>query len=131
MTRGNPATKRRIETRVLVRNNSGGAYGVSYRWNDAQTEATLVPDAGVDFDINIVENGSNHTQRWQIPSRASCLTCHTPQAGHALSFTTRQMNRSESINGFAGNQLTLLRDAGYFSNPLGFPQHSAATRAGK
>ena len=68
MTRGNPATKRRIETRVLVRNNSGGAYGVSYRWNDAQTEATLVPDAGVDFDINIVENGSTIRSAGKFPA---------------------------------------------------------------
>ena len=40
------------------------------------------------------------------------------------------MNRSESINGFAGNQLTLLRDAGYFSNapdsPDILPRHVRA-----
>jgi glucose/arabinose dehydrogenase len=127
--RGNAGTKRRIETRVLVKTNTG-AYGVSYRWNDAQTEATLVPDAGVDFDISVVEDGLSRTQRWQIPSRASCLTCHTPQAGHGLSFTTRQMNRSNTINGFAGNQLTLLRNGGYFSNapdsPNILPRHVRA-----
>ena len=44
-TRGNPATSQRIETRVLVK-NSAGSYGVSYRWNVAQTEATLAADAG-------------------------------------------------------------------------------------
>jgi uncharacterized repeat protein (TIGR03806 family) len=115
LTRGNPATRRRLETRLLVR-NSGGSYGVSYRWNEAGTEAALVPEEGVEFDLNIVENSTPRVQRWSIPSRASCLTCHTPQAGHALSSNTRQLNLTGSVNGFAGNQLTLLQAAGYFSN---------------
>jgi uncharacterized repeat protein (TIGR03806 family) len=117
LTRGNPATRRRLETRLLVR-NAGGSYGVSYRWNDAGTEATLVPEEGVEFDLNIVENGTPRVQRWSIPSRASCLTCHTPQAGHALSSNTRQFNLTGTMNGFAGNQLTLLQNAGYFANAV-------------
>ncbi len=120
LTRGNPATKRRIETRVIVKTESN-VYGVSYRWNDAQTEATLVPDEGAEFDIDVVENGAPHVQRWAIPSRASCLTCHTPQAGGSLSFTTRQLNRTASMNGFFGNELTLLHDGGYFTNDPGSP----------
>jgi uncharacterized repeat protein (TIGR03806 family) len=120
LVRGNPATKRRIETRVLVKTETN-AYGVSYRWNDAQTEATLVPDEGVEYDIDIVENGVARTQRWGIPSRTSCLTCHTPQAGSMLSFTTRQLNRVSSMNGFTGNQLTLLYNGGYFTNNPGSP----------
>jgi glucose/arabinose dehydrogenase len=126
MTRGDAGTKKRLETRLLVK-NSTGAYGVSYRWNDAQTEATLVPDEGVEFDLSIVENGSPRTQRWQIPSRASCMICHTPQAGHALSFDTRQINRPFTMNGFSGNQLELLHAGGYFANtpesPNGLPRH--------
>jgi len=115
LSRGNPATKKRIETRVLVKTETG-SYGVSYRWNEAQTEATLVEDAGAEFDIDIDDHGTPHTQRWAIPGRSSCLTCHTPQAGHALSFNTRQLNRSESINGFSGNQLSLLSAGGFLSN---------------
>jgi glucose/arabinose dehydrogenase len=118
--RGDPSTKKRIETRVLVKTDSN-VYGVSYRWNDAQTEATLVPDEGAAFNIDVVDAGTPHVQRWNIPSRSSCLTCHTPQAGGPLSFTTRQLNRSASINGFFGNQLTLLHDGGYFENDPGSP----------
>jgi uncharacterized repeat protein (TIGR03806 family) len=119
-TRGNPATKKRIETRVLVK-TATSAYGVSYRWNDAGTEATLMPDEGVAFDVSVVENGSSRTQRWQIPSRTSCLVCHTPQAGSALSFTTRQLNKSSNMNGFLGNQLDLLAQGGYFANAVPAP----------
>lgn len=114
--RGNPASpKKRIETRVLVK-NSTGVYGVSYRWNDAQTDALLAADGGEDFPVNLNVGGSPYFQQWRIPSRSQCITCHSPQAGHSLSFNTRQLNLSREINGFAGNQIELLSAAGYFSN---------------
>ena len=125
-TRGNPATARRIETRLLVK-NATGSYGVSYRWNEQQTEAQLVGDAGDAFDIEVIENGLPRTQHYTIPSRAQCLACHTPQAGHALSFNTRQLNRDATIHGHSGNQIDLLRLAGYFTNtppsPNILPRH--------
>ncbi|MEY4488193.1 MAG: hypothetical protein RIQ79_701, partial [Verrucomicrobiota bacterium] len=120
LTRGNPATKRRIETRVLVKGDAG-FYGVSYRWNDAQTEATLVPDEGAEFDLSITENGTPRTQHWAIPGRTSCLTCHTPQSGGPLSFNTRQLNRDNVIFGYSGNQLSTLATAGYFANAVAAP----------
>jgi glucose/arabinose dehydrogenase len=114
--RGNPASpKKRIETRVLVKNDSG-AYGVSYRWNEAGTEAVLVDDGGEDIPVNITVGGAPYTQQWKIPSRSQCISCHSPQAGHALSFNTRQLNLANTINGFTGNQLDLLHNHGYFSN---------------
>ncbi len=114
-TRGNPATVQRIETRVLVKNASG-SYGVSYRWNAAQTEATLVADGGESFDIDVIENGIPRVQHYRIPSRGECITCHNAGAGPALSFNTRQLNRSATMNGFVGNQIDLLHQAGYFAN---------------
>jgi hypothetical protein len=130
MTRGNAATKKRIETRLIIKNASG-AYGISYRWNDAQTEAALVPDEGSDFVLNINDGGSAVAQSWHIPSRAECMICHTPQAGYALSSNTRQFNRTETINGYAGNQIELLRAHGFFSNtpesPNTLPRHLATS----
>lgn len=117
-TRGNPATAQRIETRLLVK-NAAGVYGVSYRWNPAQTEATLVADAGEEFDIAITGVG---TQHYRIPSRSECISCHNAPAGHALSFSTRQLNRTENIHNFIGNELTLLQTAGYFANSPGSPK---------
>jgi glucose/arabinose dehydrogenase/mono/diheme cytochrome c family protein len=115
MTRGNPATKKRLETRLLMI-NATGSYGVSYRWNNDGTEAFLVADGGDDFDMNVVINGNNTVQHWRIPSRSECLACHTPQGGHGLSFETRQLNRTGTLGGQNGNYLELMANAGYFSN---------------
>ena len=127
MERGNPASpKRRLETRVLVKNDVG-VYGVSYRWNEAGTEATLVPDGGDGFPVNITVDGAPYEQQWQIPSRSQCITCHSASAGHSLSFDTRQLNRENTIHGFSGNQLDLLYNAGYLNNapdsPKSLPRH--------
>ena len=120
MQRGVPTSKKRIETRLLVK-NAGGAYGVSYRWNEAGTEATLVEDGGENFPLAITEGGNPVPQTWRIPSRAECMVCHTPQAGHALSFNTRQLNLTGSMNGFSGNQLSTLFSQGFLSNNPGSP----------
>ena len=115
LERGNPSTKKRLETRLLVKNDSG-AYGVSYRWNDEETEAFLVEDGGVGFPVDLLVGGVPTVQMWQIPSRAQCMICHNPAAGHALSFNTRQLNRDDTIHGFSGNQIELLHLAGYLDN---------------
>jgi len=122
LTRGDPATRKRIETRVLVR-NAGGSYGVSYKWNEAGSEAYLVPEAGETFPLSIQVSGAATTQTYEIPSRANCLQCHTPVAGHALSFNARQLHREGLLAGRSGNQLDTLRLAGYLGGPA--PQLAA------
>ncbi len=128
MTRGDAGTAKRLETRVLVR-NAEGAYGVAYRWNEAGTEATLANEAGEEFDLSIDINGTPTVQRWRIPSRSECMTCHTPQAGHALSFNTRQLNLPGAIGPDSGNFIQLLEDSGYLTgltdSPAILPKHVA------
>jgi mono/diheme cytochrome c family protein len=130
LERGNPATKKRIETRVLVKTDTG-VYGVSYKWNDTQDEAYLVADGGDLFNLTITNNGVPEQQTWEIPSRSSCLACHTSIGGYALTFNTRQMNKSFNLNALAGNQITNMSNAGYFSspvpNPHTLPAFAAAT----
>jgi Concanavalin A-like lectin/glucanases superfamily/Glucose / Sorbosone dehydrogenase/Bacterial Ig domain len=120
-TRGNPATKHRIETRVLVKNDAG-AYGVSYGWDGAGSEAYLVADGGTNFTVAVQDGTNIIQQQWEIPSRSSCLACHTDAGGHALSWNTRELNQTTNMNGFTGNQLTLLSLAGYLDTPITAPQ---------
>jgi glucose/arabinose dehydrogenase len=117
LERGNPATKKRIETRILKKNDTGN-YGVSYKWNEAGTEAFLVPDQGDSFNLTVTNQGVPVAQFYEIPSRSGCLACHTAGGGHALTFNTREMNHEGSLNGYVGNQIDTLAAAGYFSGPV-------------
>ncbi len=125
--------RRRLETRFLVK-NATGAYGISYRWNNVnggtQSDATLAGDNGVSMPVNITLDGAPTSITWEIPSRAACMTCHTPEAGHALSFNSRQLNAPGSIASFSGNLLSALNSAGYLTgfsgNPASLPRHYRA-----
>src|SRR4029077_5513356 len=86
-----------------------------------QTEATLVADGGTNFFLSVLDGTNSIQQQWEIPSRAACLACHTPVAGHALSFNTRELNQVANMNGVVGNQLTTLSDASYFTAPVANP----------
>jgi glucose/arabinose dehydrogenase/mono/diheme cytochrome c family protein len=111
MIPGDPASSRRLETRFLVR-NSGGVYGVTYRWSSPDN-AVLVADAGGDELLRIGTGAAARTQLWRYPSRAECLACHTAAAGGSLSFNTPQLNR-RGADGV--HQIAALATAGYFSN---------------
>jgi len=118
---GNAATKKRLEVRFIVK-TTNSVYGVSYAWNDAGTEAYLVPDGGTNFSLVITNGFTTITQQWGIPSRSDCNVCHTEVGGRALSFNTRELNQTATMNGTTGNQLALLSAAGYFANPVTAPQ---------
>jgi len=120
LTRGNPATSRRLETRFIVK-TADGVYGLTYRWNAAQTEASLVPDEGASEVISINDGGVIRSQTWRYPSRAECLQCHTPAGGHALGFDTAQLNRMQMYASGSANQLTALANAGYFTAGIPAP----------
>ncbi len=117
LTKGVPESTRRIETRFLVR-SAEGVYGVTYRWDDSQTNATLVAPEGLDEDIDIQDQGETHTQVWHYPSRTECLRCHVPVAGFALGFNTPQLNRDFVHDGVTNNQIADLSQSGYFSSPV-------------
>lgn len=98
-----------------------GIYGLSYKWNEAGTEANLVSSAGENIDLEIATLDGVVNQTWSIPSRASCLACHTPEAGLALSFNTAQLNHPGEIEGTSGNFLTQLFLSGYLDQNPGTP----------
>ena len=115
-TNGVPASKRRLETRFIVKNMTG-VYGVTYRWGSSLTNATLVPEEGLDEPF-VIYSGSSvlRTQTWHYPSRAECLACHTTVGGGALGFNTPQLNCSKDYDIGTANQITAFSEAGYFSN---------------
>jgi hypothetical protein len=125
-TRGNPATRRPIETRFLVRIGDGW-YGYSYRWNDTGTEATRVvadpmgrPIVGT-YSIQEM-NGSTTTYSHRFPIE-DCSTCHDPRVGSALGIQTAQLNRDHDYGGGRGavNQLVALSMLGMLDGPLPMP----------
>jgi glucose/arabinose dehydrogenase/mono/diheme cytochrome c family protein len=115
--RGDPNSRRRLETRFIVKTSSG-SYGITYKWRADNADADLVAESGLDEAINVQVNGTPTTQTWHYPSRNECRTCHTPIAGHALSFNTRQLNRPNTYGNQTINQIQYLSDLGYFLSPV-------------
>lgn len=94
-------TSRRIETRLLTR-QQGEWHGYTYRWNDEQTDALLVEEAGADADYRVPDAASNageREQRWHFPSRTECMVCHSRAANFVLGLSTLQMNRRHDYGG--------------------------------
>ncbi len=105
---GNAQSRRRIETRLLTRQNGEWA-GYSYVWNDAQTDAELVGDLGVDRVYKIAGAAD---LSWHYPSRAECMVCHTRAANWVLGLTELQMNRVHDYGAVQDNQLRTLEHIG-------------------
>ncbi len=102
-----PESVKRFETRVIVCTANGGKYGLSYRWNDAGTDAVLLKQGETEAYTLVHEDGRREERQWTYPSRADCMQCHTNAAGQALGLRTHQLNREVMIPGVKGpvNQL--------------------------
>ena len=127
IVRGDPATKRRIETRFLVK-TTNSAYGMTYRWRSDGSDADLVVDQGFDEEFQIEDGGTTRIQNWHYPGRQECMTCHNGAAGFALGFSTRQLNKVSTKTGI--NQLIRLNTLGVLNPPSANPEqlpHLSAT----
>jgi putative heme-binding domain-containing protein len=90
---GNPASRRRLETQLLHFNGEAWA-AYSYRWNEAQTDAELVPKDGANATLSVKDAGApggNRELNWRFFSRSECLRCHNPWSGNALAFNPEQL----------------------------------------
>ncbi|HJW29012.1 MAG TPA: hypothetical protein VJ508_07135, partial [Saprospiraceae bacterium] len=99
-----------IETRLLVRHWDDQWAGYSYEWDDAQTEATYVPDGKV---------RAIQSQNWIYPSSAQCLRCHTVASGFTLGPENAQMNGNYTYptTGRTANQIITYNSIGLFNPP--------------
>lgn len=92
---GNPDDERDVETQLL--HFDGRRWrGYSYRWNDEQTDADLVPADGDQSTITITDAtapGGRRDLTWTFHGRAACARCHNSWAMHTLAFNIPQLNR--------------------------------------
>jgi len=113
-----PDAKRRLETRLLVCDASGGVYGVTYKWRPDKRDADLLTTNLTEL-ISIRTATGVRTQAWYYPSRQDCLTCHTANAGYVLGVKTRQLNRDWTYSGgIVKNELQAWNSWGWFDTDL-------------
>jgi uncharacterized repeat protein (TIGR03806 family) len=111
-----------VETRLLMHHPDDVWAGYTYEWNDAGTDADLLP-AGKTKQVG--------AQKWTYPSRSECLSCHTLAAGRSLGLETAQLNGDftyASTNRIS-NQVHTLDHIGMFDAPIGDPSTLPALSA--
>lgn len=130
MEAGNPASRRRLETRLLQFEQLAGSEevgdqvwrGYTYLWNDDQTDAILLEEPGKDRELTIKDAkaaGGVRKQTWHFPSRSECTLCHTMPAKYVLGVNTLQMNHDHDYgNGVVANQIAVFEKLGLFKKPL-------------
>jgi len=123
---GDATTAFNLETRFTVIGEDS-AYGLSYRWNEGDTDAFLVRASG-ETRAYVQQNNNVSEQRvWEYPSRNDCKACHDGPAGAALGLSTRQLNRFHTYqrSGLSANQLETLDFLNMFSENIDATQLSA------
>ncbi len=100
----------RIETRLLLRQQGEWA-GYTYRWNDEQTDAKLVPKSGEDIEVRSL---TGELANWHIPSRSECMSCHSRAVNFVLGLSNPQMNRQHAYGSITADQIGTLDHIGLF-----------------
>jgi cytochrome c553 len=90
---------RRVETRMLWKVADASWITVSYAWNEAQTDAELVPEEGL-RGVAEVAKGRSHS----IPARSDCAACHGAPA-RPLGFGALQLSTDRDPNAIHGEPL--------------------------
>lgn len=118
-----PSATRRLETRVLVRDQDAGVYGFSYRWNPAGTDATLIEQPETEVLTRRLTDGSMASQKYDYPAPDECVVCHNQSAGSVLAVNYRQINRSIRYQDQASpvNQFIAWNRTGLLSKALDKP----------
>jgi hypothetical protein len=124
-TPGNPATRKPVETRLLVQTGSGWL-GFSYMWRDDGSNADLLNDGTYTKDWALAGGG---TYRHLYPSRSQCLSCHENSFGPLLGIRNAQLQRWYDYNGTIADQALTLAAIGVGPQATGAPYISTHDRS--
>jgi putative heme-binding domain-containing protein len=116
-----PASRRRVETQLLHFDGRDWQ-PYTYEWNDDQSEATLVPAAGLErsFDIDDAQApGGIRKQTWHFSGRGECQRCHNKWSGSVLGFSVPQLSKPGSETPEASSPLDTLIQLKLFANRIG------------
>ena len=120
MHRGDPASRRRIETQILHYDGIDWM-PYTYQWNDEQTEASLVEATGTENTFEIMDSeapGGKRAQTWRFAGRAECQRCHNRWSGPALAFNTPQLNKDLDLGGKSHSQIDIFAQIGLLETPV-------------
>jgi len=117
LVEGDPSSRKRLETRVLVRETERWT-GYLYKWDNAGTDADLL-NTGMLENLTLATSQGSVTFSYEYPSQIDCLRCHNAAPGTVLGVDTRQMNRDFSYPSQLDNQLRSLNHIALFSNNIG------------
>lgn len=106
-----------LETRFFVMGEEGKGYGITYKWDADQKDATLLKWSDTEFFDITVDGEVAYTQEWNYPSRSQCLTCHNASAGYTLGVNTHQLNHGSGMD----NMITFLDENDFFIQDVDAP----------
>jgi hypothetical protein len=110
----------------MVNGSDGSYFGYTYRWLDDGSDADLLTEAQT--KTSTLDDGSPF--KWDFPSRAQCMQCHTTPAGHVLGLRTHQLNGDyEYPTGTADNQLRTLNHLDLFTPSINEASLNSFARA--
>ncbi len=117
---GNPHSRRRLETQLLHFDGHDWN-GYSYRWNEEQTDAELIPSGGAECELSVIDAqspGGQRKQTWRFAGRGECLQCHNGWAGSLLGFMPEQLDRAGQLERLRRlGVLTVVDDEGKARGP--------------
>lgn len=113
---GDPASRRPVETRVMVRRPHGWQFH-SYRWNPDGSDAELLVD-GTSATLSVDDHDATVEFEYTWPNRGNCKVCHGFGASNVLGPRLDQLNGEFDYGDASANQLRVLADLGMFESPL-------------